>query len=102
MFRALFRVWVFDAFNPRKRELARFARCSHFAAAAAASRPQATSPNIIVFVVRGLTFVNVVVLYYVGNPCVDTNSSGGQNTANPCQNISKISECCYDFYFRTS
>ena len=29
-----------------------------FAAAAAALRPQAISPNIIVFVVHGLTFVN--------------------------------------------
>ena len=33
-----------------------------FAAAAVASLPQAISPNIIVFVVRGLTFVNVVAL----------------------------------------
>ena len=41
---------------------ARFARCGRFAAAAAASRPQAITPNIIVFVVRGLTFVNVSAL----------------------------------------
>ena len=33
-----------------------------FAAAAAASRPQAISPNIIVFVVHGLTFMNVSAL----------------------------------------
>ena len=33
-----------------------------FAAVAAASRLQAISPNIIVFVVRGLTFVNVSAL----------------------------------------
>ena len=51
-----------DASNPRKRVLARFARCGRFAAAAAASRPQAISTNIIVFVVRGLTFVNVSAL----------------------------------------
>ena len=55
-------VWCLDASNPRKRVLARFARCGRFAAAAAASRPQAISTNIIVFVVRGLTFVNVVAL----------------------------------------
>ena len=41
---------------------ARFARCGRFAAAAAASRPQAITPNIIVFVVHGLTFVNVSAL----------------------------------------
>ena len=34
-----------------------------FAAAAAASRPQAISPNIIVFVVHGLTFMNVSALH---------------------------------------
>ena len=43
---------------------ARFARCGRFAAAAAASRPQAITPNIIVFIVRGLTFVNVSALEY--------------------------------------
>ena len=44
-----------------RRELAPLAS-GRFAAAAAASRPQAISPNIIVFVVRGLTFVNVSAL----------------------------------------
>ena len=44
---------------------ARFARCGRFAAAAAASRPQAITPNIIVFIVRGLTFVNVSALDYI-------------------------------------
>ena len=48
--------------SPPARKLARFARCGRFAAAAAASRPQAISTNIIVFVVRGLTFANVVAL----------------------------------------
>ena len=37
-------------------------RCGRFVAAAAASRPRAITPNIIVFVVRGLTFVNVSAL----------------------------------------
>ena len=41
---------------------ARFARCGRFAAAAAASRPQAITPNIIVFVVHDLTFMNVSAL----------------------------------------
>ena len=41
---------------------ARFARCGRFAAAAAASRPQAITPNIIVFIVHGLTFMNVSAL----------------------------------------
>ena len=45
---------------------ARFARCGRFAAAAAASRPQAITPNIIVFIVRGLTFVNVSALDFHG------------------------------------
>ena len=37
-------------------------RCGRFAAAAAASRPQAITPNIIVFIVHGLTFMNVSAL----------------------------------------
>ena len=37
-------------------------RCRRFAAAAAASRPQAITPNIIVFIVHGLTFMNVSAL----------------------------------------
>ena len=37
-----------------------------FAAAAAASRPQAISPNIIVFIVHGLTFMNVSALVHCG------------------------------------
>ena len=48
--------------SPPARKLACFARCGRFAAVTAASRPQAISPNIIVFVVRGLTFVNVSAL----------------------------------------
>ena len=48
--------------SPPARKLARFARCGRFAAAAAAARPQAISTNMIVFVVRGLTFVNVIAL----------------------------------------
>ena len=48
--------------SPPARKLARFARCGRFAAAAAASQPQAISTNIIVFVVRCLTLANVVAL----------------------------------------
>ena len=48
--------------SPPARKLARFARCGRFAAAAAASRPQAITPNIIVFIVHGLTFMNVSAL----------------------------------------
>ena len=37
-------------------------RCGRFAVAAAASRPQAITPNIIVFIVHSLTFMNVSAL----------------------------------------
>ncbi len=46
--------------------LARFARCGRFTAAAAASRQEAAAghkcTDIIEFVVRGLTFANVIAL----------------------------------------
>ena len=43
-----------------------------FAAAAAALRQQAISPNIVVFVVRGLTFMNVSALNVRGGPEPET------------------------------
>ena len=55
-------VWCLDASGPRSARVVRFARWRPPRVRSAASQPQAISPNIIVFVVHGSTFMNVSAL----------------------------------------
>ena len=68
-------------------------RCGRFAAAAAASRPQAITPNIIVFIVRGLTFVNVSALGH------NSTSSEGLKPFGPLKAVGRNSRMCHQHAF---